>query len=175
MKKVLKFAGIIAAVLALVGFILIMVTPVATYQGDNVSGYYEGMNAIFGTGKVSGTIAGTTVTSNFDGKLAWSGLLAWIFVLVALLVLVVGIVLPLLKVKTPLDKFAGIFNLVAVCLLVVAGVFVFVTKAAFWGANEYSSSDYVLGAGWIIGGILLVLSGLVAIAPAAIDFIGKKK
>lgn len=175
MKKVLKFAGIISAVLALVAFILLMATPVASYKDGNLTGYYEGMNAIFGTGKQNLASGGVSLTGDFDGKLAWSGLLAWIFVLLALLILIAGIVLPLLKVKA-MDKFAGLLNLIAVGLLIVAGVFAFISRAVFWSVNEFSSNDgWSLGAGWIIGGILLVLAGLVAIAPAAIDFIGKKK
>ncbi len=174
MKKVLKFAGLISAVLAAVAFLLIMVTPVATYKDGNLSSYYEGVNAIFATGKANLTSGGVSLTSDFDGKLAWSALLAWIFVLIALIILVLGIVLPLLKV-TALEKFAGILNLVAVCLLIVAAIFVFVSKATFWAANEFNNKDFTLGAGWIIGGILLILGGLAAIAPAAVDFIGKKK
>lgn len=175
MKKVLKFAGIISAVLALVAFILLMATPVASYKNGNTTGYYEGMNAIFGTGKANLANGGVSITSDFDGKLAWSGLLAWIFVLIALIILVLGVVLPLLKV-TALQKFAGILNLAAVCLLIVAAIFAFISRAVFWSVNEWNNSDYwSLGAGWIIGGILLILAGLVAIAPAAVDFIGKKK
>ena len=37
------------------------------------------------------------------------------------------------------------------------------------------SSKYTLGAGWIIAGILFFLAGFVAIAPAASDFLAKKK
>ena len=174
MKKVLKFAGLISAVLAAVAFLLIMVTPVAQYNKDGVTGFYQGMNAIFGTGKANVASGGISLTGDFDGKLAWTGLLAWIFVLVALIILVLGVVLPLLKV-TALEKFAGVLNLVAVCLLIVAAVFVFISRAVFWSVNEYSAKDWALGAGWIIAGILLILGGLVAIAPAAVDFIGKKK
>jgi hypothetical protein len=177
MKKVLKFAGIISAALALVGFILLMATPVATFTvqvGSSKSvTAWDGMNAIFGVGSVrNGDNA-----SDFSGNLAWSGLLAWIFALVALLILIAGIVLPLAKV-TVLEKFAGILNLVAVGLLVVAGIFAFVSKATFYAANEsslLSSNDLQIGAGWVIGGILFILGGAMAIAPAAVDFIGKKK
>ena len=83
-------------------------------------------------------------------------------------------VLPLLKV-TALEKFSGLLNLVAVCLLVVAGIFAFVSKSAFATANDWDPGDLEAGAGWIIAGILFILGGLVAIAPAALEFIGKKK
>ncbi len=174
MKKVLKFAGLISAVLALIGFILIMATPVAAYHDSNANAYFGGLNAIFATGKCQASGGGISIAVDFDGKLAWSALLAWIFVLVALLILVAGIVLPLLKVKA-LDKFAGVLNLVAVCLLVVAGIFVFISKATFWAANKYDGGDYSLGIGWIFAGIFFLLAGAIAIAPAAVDFLGKKK
>ena len=177
MKKVLKFAGIISAVLALIGFILLMATPVATFTvqvGSSKSvTAWDGMNAIFGVGSVR---AGDNA-SDFSGNLAWSGLLAWIFALVALLILIAGVVLPLLKVKA-MDKFAGLLNLVAVGLLIVAGIFAFISKATFYAANDsavISSDDLQIGAGWVIGGILFILAGLVAMAPAAVDFMGKKK
>ena len=174
MKKVLKFAGIISAALALVGFILLMATPVATFTvqigGSKSVTAWDGMNAIFGVGSVrNGDNA-----SDFSGSLAWSGLLAWIFALVALLILIAGIVLPLAKV-TVLEKFAGILNLVAVGLLVVAGIFAFISKATFAAANDADAGDLAIGAGWVIGGILFILGGAMAIAPAAVDFIGKKK
>ena len=178
MKKVLKFAGIISAALALVGFILLMVTPVATFTiqigSSKAVTYYGGMNAIFGAGNVTSVSGSDTSTHAFDGTLAWSGLLAWIFALLALIILVLGVVLPLLKV-TALEKFAGILNLVAVCLLIVAGIFAFVSKATFITANDGKPADFAIGAGWVIAGILFILGGAMAIAPAAVDFIGKKK
>lgn len=172
MKKYLKYSGCLAALLALIAFILMMATPSIIYDGKDTLA--DGVTAIFGKkGSISvlGLISWPTET-----KLAWSALLAWIFILVALLILVAGIVLPLLKVKA-LEKFAGLLNLCAVVLLVVAGIFMFVTAPVFFNANGFDSvpDKYALGAGWIIAGILALLAGAAAILPAVFDLIGKKK
>ena len=160
MKKFLKFAGAVAFVLALVAFILMMATPAAFYQVGSNKLEYSGIAAIFG---------------NDDYKLAWSALLAWIFVLVAMLILCAGVVLPLLKVKA-LDKFAGVLNLTAVALLVVGGIFAFITLEAFKGANNLlDPKGWQMGAGYVVAGILALVGGIVAILPAAVDFLGKKK
>ena len=165
MKNLLKFSGIIAVGLAVVAMILMMATPVLTYTSGSKTYAIDGTAAIFGG----------------DFKLAWTALLAWIFVLVALVVLIAGIVLPMLKIKVPV---AGILNLVAVALLIVAGIFLFITKGAFVAANDDGSligallgaslDQYGLGAGWVIGGILAIAGGVFAILPAAFDFVRKK-
>ena len=171
MKKFLKFSGFIAALLALVAFILLMATPGVMSGSDVVA---KGATMIFGK-KEAVTVIGIKL-GDAETKLAWSALLAWIFVLVALLILLVGIVLPLLKVKA-LDKFAGLLNLCAVVLLVVAGVFAFISLPIFCDANGLSSvpEKWTLGAGWVIGGILAIAAGVLAILPAAADFLAKKK
>ena len=170
MKKFLQFSGIIAAVLAIVAFILLMATP-AAMSGDEIVA--KGTTMLFGK-KESATILGITFTG--ETKLAWSALLAWIFVIVALVILLLGIILPLLKV-TALQKFAGVLNLIAVVLLVVAGIFVFISLAVFCSANGLDSvpEKWVLSAGWVIAGILAIVAGAIAILPAAMDLIGKKK
>ncbi len=172
MKKFLKFSGAIAFVLALVAFILMMATPAIMYKGEDVIA--KGIVAIFGK-KESISFMGVGL-GTAETKLAWSALLAWIFILVSLIVLCLGIVLPLLKVKA-LEKYAGIMNLCAVILLVLAGIFMFITVPVFWTANGGDSvpNNVALGAGWIIGGILAILAGVVAILPAVADFLGKKK
>lgn len=112
-----------------------------------------------------------------DAKLAWPALIGWILVLVAMIILLAGVVLPLLKVKA-LDKFAGVLNLVAVASLVTAGILIFFTEPAFGAANEWSEDAikaWTLGGGYIAAGILAIVGGALAILPAAVDFIGKKK
>lgn len=175
MKKFLQFSGLIALVVAIVGFILMMATHAFVYANGSVHGWYSGVAAIFGNGQYLAGVGGISAVDTFSGNLAWSALLAWIFVLVAMLILCLGVILPLLKVKA-LEKWAGLLNLIAVGLLIVGGVFVFVSLPAFAGANEWSNTDYwSLGAGWVIGGILYIVAGALAIAPAAADFLGKKK
>ena len=183
MKKFLQFAGIISLALAAVGFILMMATHALTYHTAGSLGeanaWSSGVAVIFGKGPAqsSGNILGFggTLNGDFDGKLAVTALLAWIFALAAMIILLLGVVLPLLKIKA-LEKFAGLLNLIAVGLLVVGGVLLFFTLPAFAGANEWNSQDHwALGAGWVIGAILFILAGVVAILPTAADFLGKKK
>lgn len=183
MKKFLQFAGLISLVLAAVGFVLIMTTHALEFAAANSiassSAWYSGVAVIFGKGpaEVSGSILGIGGTSagNFEGNPAVTGLLAWIFALVAMIVLLLGVVLPLLKIKA-LEKFAGLLNLCALALLVVGGIFCFTVLPSFAAANEWNNTDnWALGAGWVIGGILFIVAGAVAIFPTAADFLGKKK
>ena len=167
MKKYLKFAGIVSALFAIVAFILLMATTGVFYKYGSTQYNYEGTVVLFGATRE--TWLGTTHI-----KPAATGLIGWILIMAALIILLLGIILPLLKVKA-LEKFAGILNLVAVCALVVGGILLFFSKGAFCAANEWNADDAHLGAGWIIAGILSILGGVIAILPAAVDFIGKKK
>ena len=183
MKKFLQFAGLISLVLAAVAFIFMMAGHALEYSVSgsigSASSWYSGTAVIFGKGpaEVSGSILGFGGTSSgtFEGKLAWSALLAWIFAIVAMAILLLGVLLPLLKVKA-LQKFAGLLNLIAVGLLVVGGIFMFVTLPAFAAANEWSSTDnWSLNPLWVIGGVLLIVAGVIAILPTAADFLAKGK
>ena len=167
MKKFLKFSGIIAVGLAVVAMILMMTTPALYYKGT-----------VLGT-TVESTVPGTdAIFGNGSFKLGWPALLAWIFILVALVVLIAGIVLPMLKIKVPV---AGILNLVAVALLIVAGIFMFLVKGALvdanqgaWGISGAALNEHGMGAGWVIAAILAIAGGVVAVLPAALDFNKKK-
>lgn len=167
MKKFLQFSGAIALLLALVAFILLMATPAIMYKGEDVIA--KGVVVLFGS---KDKVAIFTV----ETKPAWSALLAWIFILVALIVLCLGVVLPLLKVKA-LEKFAGLMNLCAVILLVLAGIFVFISTPVFYNVNGVDNvpNNVALSAGWVIAGILAIVAGVIAILPAVADFLGKKK
>ena len=176
MKKLLKFSGICAAVIALVGFILLMTTPILEFHDGSDWSIITG--GVFG----GGAIIGEGGSINMDHKLAWTGLIAWILILVALVILIAGFVLPLLKVNA-LEKFAGVLNLVAVISLIVAGILVFVSAPVFQHANgsevlgewQDAYTNCTLGVGWIFAGILAIVGGVLAILPAAVDFIGSKK
>ena len=168
MKTFLKFSGIIAFVVALVGFILMMATNAIVWSSGSLQYVVKGTVAIFGS--KTDTILGTAVTNPSP-----MALIAWILGMVGLLLVCFGIILPLLKNKK-LDKFAGLLNLVAVICLVLAGVFMFFVVPTFYGANDAKVPDgTAIGAGWVIGGILFIAGGVLAILPAAMDFLGKKK
>ena len=168
MKTFLKYSGFLAAVIAVVGFILMMATP-AFANGDNV---ITGTQAIFG--EDLGEILG--VKSHMDA--AWSATLGWILAMVGVIALLLGVVLPLLK----LEKFAGLVNLIALVALVIAGVFVFISQPCSVTTSGYGNaaitnpySDYSLSATWIIAAILYIAAGALAILPAAMDLFGGKK
>jgi hypothetical protein len=140
-----------------------LVSPGIVHDNYNI----EGTTCIFGK---------TTSTFGVEVKLyaTWAGLLAFILVVVALVILLAAFILPLLKVKA-LDKFAGVLNLVAVVSLIVAGVFMFCIIPAYEAANgAFVFVEPGIGAGWVIGAILAIVGGFVAILPAVFDFLGKK-
>ena len=175
MKKFLQFAGLISLGLALVGFILMMATHALEYSNGSVKGWYSGTAVIFANGRCLAGLGGLSMEADFSGKLAVTALLGWIFALVAMIIILLGVILPLLKINA-LEKFAGLLNLIAVCLLVIAGVFVFITVPVFAAANEWNSSkDWLLGVGWVFAGIFYIAAGVIAIMPAAANFMAKSK
>ncbi len=169
MKKVLKFSGVAALLLAIVSFILMLSTSSVSITGSafvfSRTGTFTGIEGIFG---------------NADSGLkpTWSAVIAFVLIIVAMIIIIAGIVLPILKIHA-LDKVAGVLNLVAVVALIVAGIFLFIEVPCFRGANELTTDvagiTYGLGAGWVIAGILSILGGVVAILPAVFDFLGKGK
>ncbi|MCR5514378.1 MAG: hypothetical protein K6F36_02950 [Bacilli bacterium] len=168
MKTFLKYSGFLAAVIAVVGFILMMATP-AFSNGDHV---INGTAAIFGEdlGEVLG------LSGHLDA--AWSATLGWILAIIGMIALILGVVLPLLK----LEKFAGLVNLIALVALVIAGVFIFISQPCSVTGSGYGGSattnpysDHTLTATWIIAAILYIAAGAIAILPAAMDLFGKKK
>lgn len=172
MKKFLKFSGIIAAALALVGFILLIACHGIVGKDDPAGNWYSAGAVLFGNGPAKVT-AFWVFTGTFEGQASGAALVAWIFSLVALLALIVGVLLPLLKVKVS-DKVAGLVNLCAVVLMITAGILVFFTVPSWMGSNGYNSDGWGLSAGYVIAAILYIASGAVAICPAVVDFLGKK-
>lgn len=169
MKKFLQFAGLIGAVLGIVAFVLLMTTHAIVSTGA-INGWYSGLLVIFGKGQAS--IAG--YAGDADGKLAWVALLGWIFILVAVLVLCCLFLGSLLKVKA-LEKLSRLLTFVAGGLLVAAGILLFFTIPAYGAANDWSNNNNVaLGAGWVIGAILAIVGGGIAILPPVLSLVGKK-
>lgn len=171
MKKLLKYTGICSFILALIAFILMLGTNslVFNYKEGAIS-VSTSISGVLGTFGGTYTILGVSTTCNAT----WSAIIAFILLLVAMIILLAGFILPLLKIHT-LDKVAGILNFVAVVALILAGIFLFIELPCFAGANGGDTTGWSLGAGWIIGGIMCLLAGGVAILPAVFDFLGKKK
>lgn len=172
MKKVLKYSGICAFVLAVVAFILMLATPGVVAKSGSTSINFGGGLVIFG-GALDG--AQKLYLLEDAAKAAPMALIAWILILVGLLIVCTGIVLPLLKVKA-LERFAGVLNLVAVICFVLAGIFMFIVVPSFFKAQGFDSvpDSGKIGGGWVVGGILSIVAGAVAICPAVVDFIEKK-
>ena len=169
MKKFLQFAGLIGAVLGLIAFILLMATNAIVSTGA-INGSYSGTAVIFGKGPMSA--AG--LSGDFDGKLAWVALISWIFILIAVLMLLCMFVLGLLKVKA-IAKFERLLTFIAGGLLVAGGILLFFTIPAFAGANEWNNTNNVaLGAGWVVGAILAIVGGGLAVLPPVLSLVGKK-
>ena len=168
MKKFLQFAGVISLALGVIAFVLMMATNALNVDSGILGNLtIGGITAIFGH-KSTGLL-------DPEYKAAVLGLIAWILVLVGMLVVLCGILLPLLKVKA-LEKFSGILDIAALVCFVLAGIFMFIVVPSFAGANEWNNTDGItIGAGWVIGGILAIAAGALAILPAAANFLAKKK
>ena len=175
MKKFLQFSGLIAAVVAIVAFVLMLACPALQYvptYGDTL--YIQGVDAIFG--KTSSHDFGGVVTASATVyKATASAIIAFVLLIVAIVILILGAILPLCKINA-LNKFSGLLNLIAVVALVAAGILIFIEKPCFVAAqgNELYK-DYALAAGWIISAICAIVAGALAIAPAFADFLSKGK
>ena len=174
MKKVLQFAGIISLALAVVAFILMLATPAVVYTSGSNSTFFAGALAVFG-GKLD-TAQKLVLLTTKDAALAVMGLLAWIFTLVGMIIVLLGVILPLLKINA-LEKFSIFFDLAALVLFVVGGVFMFIVLPSFLSAQGINNvpDGFAIGAGWVIGGILLIAAGVFAILPACAALLSKKK
>lgn len=172
MKKLLQFSGLISLVLAIVAFILMMATNAVIQGSGNLQVVTPGTTAIFG--KTENIIGGL----NSVTKASPLALIGWILMIVGMIIVCLGVVLPLLKINA-LEKFSGILDIVALACFVVAGIFMFLVVPTFYAANGVEAKDIpdnaVIGAGWVIGGILAIVAGAFAILPAAAAFLGKKK
>ena len=169
MKKVLQFAGIISLALAIIAFILFMATPGVIVKMGSIQKNFAGTTVIFGAKESAGIFTAETKPSAL-------ALIAWIFLLIGLIVECVSVVLPLLKINA-LEKFSIIFDIAVCVLFVLAGIFAFIVVPTFYSANGVNSvpDGAMIGAGWVIGGILAIAAGAFAILPAAAKFIGGKK
>lgn len=181
MKKFLQFSGLIAAVIAIVSFVLLLACPsmtvTTTFLGKTSVTEISGIYGIFG-GKVLDS-GWSWLDDNTALKATPTAIIAFVLLIVAMVILIVGALLPILKIKA-LNKFAGLLNLIAVIALVVAGILVFIEVPCFAAAQStadytYSTDYHALGAGWLISGICAIVAGVLAIMPAAADFLAKGK
>ena len=153
MKQFLKFSGLIALGLALVGFILMMATPAIKYNGNTVA---DGTDVIFGK-----TMYGQQIL-----KLSVLDLFAWILVLLGMLALVFVTILMFAK-KDLYAKLGNLFGIIVAIAFILAAVFMFFTIPTFFSANGGGNvpDGTTLGVGWIIGAILIILAGGLSLLP----------
>lgn len=183
MKRFLQFSGLIAAVIAIVGFVLMMTCPSLVYTltnpitGAKSSTSYSGIMGIFG-----GTTKASIGSFTFEaGKINPTPLaiVAFVLLCLAIVVLLLGAILPIAKVKA-LNKFSGLLNLIALVCLIAAGVMIFFEVPAWCAAQstadyKMSTDNFSLGAGWVVAGILAIVGGVVAILPTCANFLAKGK
>ena len=167
MKKVLPFAGLIAAVLAIVGLILMLATNGVIVTSGNLQVNYAGTTVLFG--KTESSILGDVVT-----KPSVLALIGFILLVVGILAACCSVLGGLLKIKA-LQKFGGLLMLVAAGCFLVAGIFMFLAVPTFYSANDANVPDGAgLGAGWVIGAILNLVAAGFAALPAVMGLLGKK-
>ena len=177
MKKFLQFSGLIAAVVAIVAFILLLACPSMTYTLGNSTSEISGIYGIFG-GKITASGWGISVDLG-EIKATASAVIAFVLLIVAIVILLLGAILPVFKV-TALNKFSGLLNLIAVIALVAAGILVFIEVPCYCAAQstaDYTlkTDGYALGAGWIVAAICAIVAGVLAVAPSFANFIAKGK
>ena len=173
MKKFLQFSGLISCAVALVGFVLLLACHGVVGADNPAANWYSSGAVLFGKGPAQATLI-VTVSGTFEGKASGAALVSWIFSLVALLALVCGAVLTLLKAKK-FAKVAGLANLCAALLLLVAGICLFFALPSFAGNNQWNNTNgWAISGGWVVASILYIIAGAIAVCPAVVDFVSKK-
>ncbi len=181
MKRFLQFSGLIAAVIAIVGFVLLLTCPSLIWSmtifGQTSTYEYSGIMGIFG-GTVTASGSGISIDIGTINPTP-SAIIAFILIAAAIVILLLGAILPIAKVKV-LNKISGVLNLVALLCLVVGGVLVFVEVPCWCSAQSTAdvtvkTDNYTLGSGWLTAGILSCVAGAFAIFPTFANLLAKGK
>ena len=151
MKNARKFGIYCAALLAIIGFILLMATPALTASGYGLTVNVKGTTAIFGAN---------------GGEPIKVALVAWILSLIGLVFTLCLCAIPFIKAVKLSKNAIALCGLLVAVLFIVAGILAFCPSAEVGGMN--------VGAGWIIGGILFILAGLGAACDPILTLLGKK-
>lgn len=163
MKKILPFAGFVAALLGIISFILILATNSVSYVNGNIIVDYSGAQGIFGG---EGVIT--------DLKANGGAIVAFILLILGILAVAAASVLPLIK---KFEKYANCIEVSGAVLLLTAAILIFCEVPMFCGVNGLSDAAkyYRLDAGWVVAGILAILGACVAVVPTVMVLVGKKK
>ncbi len=161
MKNVAKYSGFIAIVFAAVAIVMMFVCKAVKY--DAVLGsdqFVKGTTVLFG--KKEETWFGTA-----EIKLAPAALIGLILLAAAIVLLILNVALTGSKKK----KSFSLFELLAAVALIVGGVLVICTKNSFLDANDIASNAkkyYDLTVAYAIAGVLAIVGGVCALAPAVV-------
>ena len=181
MKRFLQFSGLIAAVIAIVGFVLLLACPSliwsVTVAGQTMTREYSGIMGIFG-GTLTASGSGISVDLGTINPTP-SAIIAFILIAAAIVILLLGAILPIAKVKV-LNKISGVLNLAALLCLVVGGILIFVEVPCWCSAQStadytVSPDNFSLGGGWLTAGILSCAAGVLAIFPTFANLLAKGK
>ena len=160
LKKYVKWFDLCAAALALIAVILMFAPAIAyTGSGDPSITTFNGFQTIFGFSKTTNTALGD-VTNHYL-TFSFGNLLTLIFVVAAIVLLVLN----------NFGKGFKFLNLVAAGLLLVAGVFFFLTHAFTVPYSEQTALGTAYGidkANWGLG-VGAILSGVFAILGAGVS------
>ena len=171
MKKLLKFAGVCGAALALVAFILLLASRAMTSAqsggGYTVVGEMSSSLYLFGHGEAWLIVNGkeqSLGTGDLD-KFPVFGLLTFILFLVGFLGVAAGAVLGFTKLDKKLVK---LVTLISAAVLVVAAVMLLfvplvVTKQQ---QPDAEAKDIGIHAGWVFASIFAILGAGVTLVPA---------
>lgn len=155
LKGLLRFSGIIALALTIVGLVLLM-TSYASVTNKGV-GFDKGSSVIFG--KSDGLI-----TERFSSL----GFFTFVLALVGAFFLVLYVALRLMN----KEKKRPFLSLVIATPLLISGVSVFLAVPKFYESNGYgsfSASGLKLGPGWIVAAILFFVAAIICIINVLVD------
>ena len=159
LKKFVKWFDLCAAALALIALLLMFAPAIAYKDPDASLSTFNGFQTIFGYSE-SNTVGGSTVTTYYI-DFSFMNFLTFIFTVAAIVLLVLN----------NFGKGFKFLNLVAAGLLLVAGVFFFLTlaftiahRAEAYGIVTYGidKSDWHLGVGAILSGVFAILGACVS-------------
>jgi len=165
LNKILYGVAVLLSVVAV--FMIFAPALGITYTGhDNAT--YTGLQAVFGYSQTK-TILGASVTTNFL-SFSFMNLLTYILLIVAIVLLVV-------KLCGKLNS--KIVDYIIAVLLVVSGIFFFVTSNFAVLAGFYDATADVitrtLGTGAIVSGVLAIVSSIVVVVASVLKPAKKKR
>jgi hypothetical protein len=167
-KKTLRSLGLFEAVVALIVIILLLCTHCVTSSSSE--GPIDMASSIKGYAGIFGYAGSSDSFMSISLNVVVGAVINFVFLL---LMLIGGILAFVIGIKGK-EKVAGVFALVIGGLFLISAILVFCEVPMFNSANN-SSSEYALGGGWLLSGILEVLMAIAGVALPILDKAGKLK